>query len=269
MAPAERAAGRRRRHGGQTAAFSEQAGHGAPAERAAGRRRARRADRRVQRAGGSPGGSQQNEQQVGGGGHGQTGAFSEQAGPVLQQNEQQVAAGTAGRPARSVSRPAALGAPSRTSSRSAAGTAGRPARSVSRPASAATQQNEQQVGGEPATARPTRSTSSRTGSAESIVSRRRLAAFHGDDVPAGVRYPQRSVRRNAQSESGESTHASTDGESHYGTPVHEEPTHVSSEEHSFEDAGHAAATEDARRRSRRRRCRSGNAPRLTWPELAR
>jgi hypothetical protein len=28
-------------------------------------------------------------------------------------------------------------------------------------------------------------------------------------------------------------------------PVHEEPTHVSSDEHSFEDAGHASATEGA------------------------
>ena len=35
------------------------------------------------------------------------------------------------------------------------------------------------------------------------------------------------------------------GETDYGTATHEEPTHVSSEEHSFEDAGHAAATEDA------------------------
>jgi hypothetical protein len=34
------------------------------------------------------------------------------------------------------------------------------------------------------------------------------------------------------------------GETDYGTGVNEEPTHVSSEEHSFEDAGHAAATED-------------------------
>ena len=32
------------------------------------------------------------------------------------------------------------------------------------------------------------------------------------------------------------------GEAHYGTPTYEEPTHVSSEEHSFEDAGHAAGT---------------------------
>ena len=35
------------------------------------------------------------------------------------------------------------------------------------------------------------------------------------------------------------------GETDYGTAVNEEPTHVSGEEHSFEDAGHAAATEDA------------------------
>jgi hypothetical protein len=30
-----------------------------------------------------------------------------------------------------------------------------------------------------------------------------------------------------------------DGEDSYGTAVHEEPTHTSGEEHSFEDAGHA------------------------------
>jgi hypothetical protein len=36
-----------------------------------------------------------------------------------------------------------------------------------------------------------------------------------------------------------------DGEHIYGTPVHEEPTHIPSEEHSFEDAGHAAAGENA------------------------
>jgi len=35
------------------------------------------------------------------------------------------------------------------------------------------------------------------------------------------------------------------GETDYGTAVNEEPTHVSSDEHSFEDAGHAAATVDA------------------------
>ena len=35
------------------------------------------------------------------------------------------------------------------------------------------------------------------------------------------------------------------GETHYGTPAYEEPIHVSSEEHSFEDAGHAAGTGDA------------------------
>jgi hypothetical protein len=39
--------------------------------------------------------------------------------------------------------------------------------------------------------------------------------------------------------------ASGDGEHSYGTAVHEEPTHVSSEEPSHEDAGHAAAAEDA------------------------
>ena len=37
------------------------------------------------------------------------------------------------------------------------------------------------------------------------------------------------------------SYAPTDGgETHYGTPTYEEPTHVSSEEHSFEDAGHVA-----------------------------
>ena len=34
-------------------------------------------------------------------------------------------------------------------------------------------------------------------------------------------------------------------ETGYGTAVSEEPTHVYSEQPSFEDAGHAAATEDA------------------------
>ena len=35
------------------------------------------------------------------------------------------------------------------------------------------------------------------------------------------------------------------GEDSYGTAVHEEPTHLSSEEPSHEDASHAAAAEDA------------------------
>jgi hypothetical protein len=39
--------------------------------------------------------------------------------------------------------------------------------------------------------------------------------------------------------------ASGGGETGYGTAVHEEPVHISSEEHSFEDAGHAAATDHA------------------------
>ena len=38
--------------------------------------------------------------------------------------------------------------------------------------------------------------------------------------------------------------ASGGGDVGYGTAAPEEPTHVSSEEHSFEDAGHAMATED-------------------------
>ena len=39
--------------------------------------------------------------------------------------------------------------------------------------------------------------------------------------------------------------ASSGGEDSYGTAVHEEPVHVPSEEPSYEDAGHAAGTEDA------------------------
>ena len=71
----------------------------------------------------------------------------------------------------------------------------------------------------------------------------RAPVFHGtaepessthDDVPAGMH-------------GGEpvSFAAGGGGETGYGTPVNEEPTHVPSEQPSFEDAGHAAATEDA------------------------
>ena len=42
-----------------------------------------------------------------------------------------------------------------------------------------------------------------------------------------------------------SSAASGGGEADHGTAVQEEPTHVSGEEHSFEDAGHAAGTGDA------------------------
>ncbi len=143
-----------------------------------------------EQAGGHFGGTQQNEQQVSGGGHGQTGAFSEQAGH-----------------------------------------------------SSGSQQNEQQVSG---------SGHGQTGAFNeqshgfSGIHREPLhtPTFHGttSQPETGI---HNDLSAGTHSAEPESYHATSSGESHYDTPVHEESTHVTSDDHSFEDAGHAAATESA------------------------
>jgi hypothetical protein len=184
-------------HGAQTGAFSEQATPGYETQPVL--------DDEPQ-----AGGPQQNEQQVDGGHGGQTGAFSEQAAPGYgtQQNEQQVDGGHGGQ----------TGAFSEQAGPS-----------------------EQPVFREPTW---TGAHGQHLFSGGSHGEQPQAPVFHGTalhpesstpgDVPAGT-HGSEPV----------SFAASNGGEDSYGTAVHEEPVHVSSEEPSYEDAGHAAATEDA------------------------
>ena len=152
--------------------------------------------------------TQQDEQQVGGGYGGQAGAFNEQAGPGYgtEQSEQQVGGGYGGQ------------------------------------AAAFNEQAEQPVvrdqpAGSGAHGQP-------LFSGESHGETPQAPVFHGT-----APQPQSGTAGDgpAAVHGGEpvSFAAGGAGEAGDGTAVHEEPAHVLSHEPSFEDAGHAAAAEDA------------------------
>jgi hypothetical protein len=103
-----------------------------------------------------------------------------------------------------------------------------------------TQQNEQQVGG--GEGGQTAAFNEQAGPGYDQQNEQQVGGGHGltgaFSEQAGRGYDRPVLREPDWG----GTHG--DGEHTYGTPVHEEPTHISSEEHSFEDAGHAAASED-------------------------
>jgi hypothetical protein len=155
--------------------------------------------------------TEQNEQQVDGGPGSQTGAFSEQAAPGYgtEQNEQQVDGGHGGGQTGAFSEQAAPG--------------------------------EQPVFREPTwTGAHGHHLFSGGGHGEEP----QAPVFHGTTLQ-----PESSTPGDGPTGTHGGEHVSfapnSGGEDNYGTAVHEEPVHVSSEEPSYEDAGHAAATEDA------------------------
>jgi hypothetical protein len=199
--------------GGQTGAFNEQAGPGA--------------------------GTEQSEQQVDGGYGGQTGAFSEQAGPGFgtEQNEQQVDGGYGGQTG-AFNEQAGPGYGTEQNEQQVDGGHGGQTGAFSE--QAAPRYGEQPVVREPSWS-GTHGHQLFSGGSHGEATQ--APVFHGlaphqepsihSDVSAGM-----------HSDEPVSLAASTDADHDYGTAAPEEPTHVSSEEHSFEAAGHAAATED-------------------------
>ncbi len=211
--------------------------------------------------------TEQNEQQVDGGSGGQAGAFSEQAGPGYgtEQNEQQVDGGTGGQ-AGAFSEQAGPGYGTEQNEQQVDGGHGGQTGAFSEQAGPGygTEQNEQQVDGGHGGQTGAFSEQATPGYGDQPVGREQpsWSRAHGHQLFSGGSHgeaPQAPVFHGVASHLEPSTHSDVSAGMHVGDPASfaastdadhgyeaapEEPTHVSSEEHSFEDAGHAAATED-------------------------